>query len=264
MVCKGVSLVLAMLVAAMLPAKAVAGAWTLPEGFGQVIVSGYWGEAMEAYGSDGEAEAIPLFQKAEINLYAEYGVTDRLTAILRSEAKTYASEEAPSLDAARFGLTGGGARLLVWEGESVVLSAEIVGRVATPFDRRARAEERGGEVDLRLMAGQNFQIGSWSAYADIQGAYRIGIEGRADAFVMDLSLGVRPQPRLLLLAQSFNALALSREGAPVAEPTEHKLQLSAVYDISPRLSLQAGGVATVAGRDALRETALLTAVWLRF
>ena len=256
--------VLAVWVASFLPAPALAGAWTLPKGSGQVIVSGFWGEATAAFDSGGSAQAIPTFQKAEINLYAEYGITDRLTAVLRSEAKTYASGAAPSLDAARFGLSGGGLRWALWQGEDAVLSAEVTGRVATPFDRRARAEERGGEVDLRLQGGHGFSLGRWSGFAELQAGYRIGLEERGDAVVADLSVGLRPQPRLLLLAQSFNTLAVERSEAPFAEPSEHKLQLSAVYDITLKLALQVGGTATLAGRDALQERALLTAVWFRF
>jgi hypothetical protein len=259
-----VSLRLAVWVASLLPAPALAGAWTLPQGSGQVIVSGFWAEAMEAFDGGGQVEAIPLFQKAEIHLYAEYGLTDGVTAILRTEAKTYASGEAPSLDAARFGLSGGGARLLLWEGDGAVLSAEITGRVATPFDRRARSEERGGEVEALLLAGKGFVVGRWPGFAEIQGGYRLGLDGRSDAFRADLTLGIRPRAQWLLLAQSFNTLAVDHPDAGFAEPTEHKLQLSAVYDVNRHLSLQIGGLATLAGRDALQERALVTAVWLRF
>ena len=264
MVRKAASLVLAVLAAAMLPASAIAGAWTVPEGTGQVIVSGLYSEAMQAFGADGEAVPIPLFRKAEISFYGEYGLTDALTAILRSEAKTYASGEALSPDAARFGLSGGGARLRLWEGSGAILSAEIVGRVATPFDRRARTEERGGAVDFRLMAGKGFDVGAWPAFAEFQAAYRLGLGERDDAIIADVIFGLRPWPRLLLLAQSFNTLPLRRTGDGKDDPTEHKLQLSAVYDLNRRLSLQVGGVATMAGRDALTERGLVTALWFRF
>lgn len=115
-----------------------------------------------------------------------------------------------------------------------------------------------------LLAGKGFTIGRWPGFAEIQGGYRFGLDGRSDAFRADLTLGIRPQARWLLLAQSFNTLAVDRPDATFAEPTEHKLQLSAVYDVNRHLSLQVGGFATLAGRDALRERALVTAVWLRF
>ena len=43
-----------------------------------------------------------------------------------------------------------------------------------------------------------------------------------------------------------------------------KLQLSAVYALSPRWSLQAGGYTTYAGRNALQENAIILGTWVKF
>jgi len=70
----------------------------------------------------------------------------------------------------------------------------------------------------------------------------------------------------LLLAQSLNVFS---EGAGNTAYTGgsydyEKLQLSAVYQITPVWAVQGGGYTTYAGRNALQENALIFGVWRRF
>ena len=246
--------------AALSPVPALAGAWTLKTGEGQVIVSGLYSEALELFDDQGDPQAIPVFHKAELSAHAEYGLTDWLTAIGRSELKTEAVGTPVSIDAARFGLSGVGLRARLWQGDGTVVSAELSGRM--PVGSRRFDHEPDAEVDLRMLAGLGFALGSWSGFVDLQGAYRLRPGAPADEIRADLTLGLRPRSHLLWLAQSFNTL--STDGEELASSTEHKAAVSLVYDMTTYLSVQVGGIATVAGRDALRERGLITALWLRF
>lgn len=239
---------------------ACAGAWTKLKGEGEVFVTGLYSEASEAFDANGVASDISVFRKVEIGVHAEYGVTDWLTAIGRTEFKTTASGAPISIDEARFGLTGVGARIRLWEDGGTVVSAEATGRLAVGGG--AEAEE--GDADLRLLAGHGFMLGNWPSFIDLGAAYRFRFGEPSDEFRADLAFGVRPRERWLFMMQSFNTFSDGGTPGDLADPREHKLQLSAVYDVTESLSLQVGGTATIAGRNALAEQGLVTALWYRF
>jgi hypothetical protein len=44
----------------------------------------------------------------------------------------------------------------------------------------------------------------------------------------------------------------------------HKLQVSAVYAVSPAMSLQVGGFTTIAGHNALQENGVVLSGWYKF
>ena len=73
---------------------------------------------------------------------------------------------------------------------------------------------------------------------------------------------MRPWPRVLVLVQDFSSFAPSR--GMVARQSSSKVQLSAVYDLSRRWSVQVGGFHTIAGRDVVREMGPFGALWYRF
>jgi hypothetical protein len=62
------------------------------------------------------------------------------------------------------------------------------------------------------------------------------------------------------MAQSFNTFSVGH----TADHREHKAEVSVVYDLTQSLSVQLGGIATVAGENALRERGVVTALWVRF
>jgi hypothetical protein len=68
----------------------------------------------------------------------------------------------------------------------------------------------------------------------------------------------------MLLAQSFNVIS-EGAGSPVFGSYDYyKLQLSAVYVLTPAWSLQGGGFTAFAGRNSLQENGAVFGVWHRF
>jgi hypothetical protein len=81
---------------------------------------------------------------------------------------------------------------------------------------------------------------------------------------IDATLGVRPLPQWLVLAQVFNVIS---EGAspPIFPSYDYsKLQLTVVYDLTRQWSLQGGGFTTFSGRNALQEKGLILGAWYKF
>jgi hypothetical protein len=96
-------------------------------------------------------------------------------------------------------------------------------------------------------------------------AERARTAGYPSEFHADATLGVKVLPQWLLLAQSFNVIS---EGSGISifggSYEYYKLQLSAVYEVTPTWSLQGGGFTTYAGRNALQENGLIFGVWHQF
>lgn len=240
---------------------AVAGAWTLPAGRGEVIATGLSSTAEERFGSGGEGTTPAGFAKGSASLFVQHGWTDRLTVFAKVEAGREADDASGY---ARSGLSEiiAGARFQVYSRSGFVASAGLSGRLA---DEDGDGMKFGGtRIEPRLAAGYGFELFGLPAFLQAEAGYgwHAGGEGFDEAKI-DLTAGLRPFERWLVLAQSFSTIAVAGPGDEDAY-AHHKLQGSVVYDIAEHWSLQAGVFATVAGENALEERGVVSAVWYRY
>lgn len=249
-----------------IPTEAVAGAWTLPEGARQVIVTGTFISGDRLFNPDGRLVPVPEYAKFELTPFAEYGVTDWLTAIASTSLLTVFADGDRQDRYAGLGYTELGARARVASFDAAVLSVQTTAHLPGQLnnDRSAEIGNSVPELDMRLLAGTSFALGGWDGFIDGQAAYRLRGGELPNEYRIDLTFGVRPVPSLLLLAQSFNVVADGPWPGVYRFSRYHKLQGSIVYDISATWSVQAGIVGTVAGRNALRERGAIFGAWARF
>jgi hypothetical protein len=107
-------------------------------------------------------------------------------------------------------------------------------------------------------------IGAMPAFIDLEAAQRQRGDGAPNEFRADGTFGVQVMPRWMLLAQSFNVVS-EGQVSPIFGSYEYfKLQLSAVYSLTPTWSLQGGGFTTYAGSNALQENGAVFGVWHQF
>ncbi len=241
-----------------------AGAWTMPEGHGQVFVTTTASRADDAFDANGVAHSAPRYQKLESEALIEYGMTDRLTAMLGPSFQHI--DIAPPTDASRngFGYTEFGGRFRMFQDKDWVVSAQ--GLLRVPGTRNssnpAAVGYTGTEFDARLLFGTNLKIAGMPAFADLEVAQRFR-DGMPNEFRIDATLGISVAPRWTVVAQSFTVIAES--GSPVFPTYDYsKLQLNAVYSLTDDWSLQLGGFSTVFGHNALQENGLVAAVGYRF
>jgi protein XagA len=248
------------------PTAASAGAWTLNAGDAQAIVVGTPSGADKAFDGAGNLQSIPRYSKTELQALFEYGVSDRFTAIFSPSLQHVGI--APPIDAQRTGLgyTDFGGRFSVMRGESWVFSVQSTLRVPGTFDKSnpAAVGYTDPELDLRALFGYNFKAGSWPAFVDVQVAQRFRFDGPPDEFRADFTLGLQPHARWLLLAQSFNVVSEGAGTWGLPSYNYHKFQLSAVYALTPAVSLQLGAYTTYAGRNALQENGVVFGAWYKF
>lgn len=249
------------------PSFAWAGAWTLPEGTGQWLAS-LTASTSIAYleGSHGLMPT-PRYNKDEFSALIEYGVTNHLTAIFDPELQ-HIDIAAPT-SAARSGLgyTEFGARYEFFEVPDWVASGQATLRIpgTTDTSNPAAVGYTDVQADLRALFGHNFKIADQPAFADLEVAERLGTAGGPSEFRIDGTLGVKIVPRWMLLVQSFNVFS---EGAVAplygGSYQYFKLQVTAVYTLTPTWWLQGGGFTAYAGENALQENGVILGVWHQF
>lgn len=249
------------------PSPVWAGAWTMDEGNGQVIVTGTPSQADNAFDGSRSIGSTPRYRKFELQGLLEYGLSDRLTLML-APGYQHIDIAAPS-DANRSGLgySDFGARFRFLQGDSWVFSGQTLMRVpgTAQTSNPAAVGYTDAELDMRALLGKSFTVGGVPAFIDLQVAQRFRFGDPPDEFRFDATFGIRTAPAWLLMAQSFNVIS-EGAGRNVLYPAYDysKLQLSAVYSLTPAVSLQLGGFTTFSGRNALQENGLVTGVWYKF
>jgi protein XagA len=269
--------------------EARAGAWLYPEGRGQLILSTTFADARNAYDATGRLVQTPPYRKFETRAYLEHGATDWLTLtaegsamrfrgapppIDRSEDLNILIEEAKAgapliiprpprrgVTYEGLGLGSVGARVRLFDYGDYAFSFEGSLRAASSEARRFLDMRDATQIDARLLMGRAFNLFGLPGFVDTQLAYRTrGQNG--DEIRLDLTAGVRPFERLMIMAQSFSAIA--PRGGPPTLMAAQKLQFSAVVEVAPALSIQIGAVAAPRGANSPAERGLIGAVWWRY
>ena len=249
------------------PAIARAGAWVWPENHGLAILTTTFADARKAYDKDGRLVATPPYQRFETRIYLEHGVTDGLTFVGEGSAMDFSGAADRTNDLARsiaqakaglpidgastpgphyrgLGLGAAGLRLGLGTFGDYVLSAQASARAASSQARRFLDMRQTVTADSRLLIGRSFQLWEMSGFLDAQIGYRSGGQNGSEAR-LDLTAGLRPCTQVLMLAQSFSAIAPRGGVAPVM--AAQRFQLSGVYDVTSSLSVQIGGVIAIMG-----------------
>jgi len=261
-----------------------AGAWLWPENHGQILLTTTFADAQKAYDNNGHLIATPPYRRFETQVYLEHGVTDRLTLVGEGAAMDFSGAADRTNDLARsiaqakaglpidgvitpgphyrgLGLGAVGLRLGLATLGDYVVSAQATARAASAQARRFLDMRQTVAADARLLLGRSFMLLGMSSFLDAQIGYRSGGQNGPEAR-LDLTAGLRPLPDLLMLAQSFSAIAPRGGCAPVM--AAQKFQFSAVYDVNPSLSLQLGGVVAILGVNSPAERGMFTALWWRY
>jgi len=261
-----------------------AGAWLYPEGKGQIILTTTFANARNAYDASGRLVRTPSYRKFESRAYLEHGVTDWLTFVGEGGAMSFRGAPAPGdrlnllIEEAKaglpltmqtppgvkfegLGLGAVGGRVRLFDYGAYVFSFESSLRAASSEARRFLDMRDATQVDARFLVGRPFELFGMTGFVDTQLGYRTrGQNG--DEIRMDMTAGIRPLDRLTLMAQSFSAVA--PRGGMASLVAAQKFQLSAVYELTPSIALQLGGVAALSGVNSPAERGIVSALWWRY
>lgn len=248
------------LLAALAAGPALGSAWTLPAGEGFAAQTVAWTRSSEAWDAAGRLRPAPDTETWETRTYLEYGLRDGLTAVAQlSVSHETVGEPTPDL---RLGLDWAdlGLRLRLGQWRGAVFAAQGTVRLPGAWGevRPATLGATEPEFDSRLLAGRGWQALGLSGWLDLQAAHRLRTGPEADELRLDLTAGLRPLPRLMVIAQAFGRVAV--EGGE----RDAKLGLSAAWEATPTWTVQLGAGITAWGRVATRETTAHLAIWRKF
>ena len=249
---------------ALLPLPALAQAWTREKGETRVIESLLYTTSKRGFDDSGRTVDIQNYDRLELYVLAEHGVTDDLTLLVTPSLRHVKIEN--SSESTGLGFVDVGARYRV--GRTDRLTFAVQGLVRIPGQRDGTIPAQIGstntEFDVRGQMGAS--LGTGGSFAILEGGYRHRTGAPPDEVRIDATVGVRAAPRVLLIANSFNTISTGRGRGDVFNRRYryHNAFLSAAYEVSPRVTLQLGATGTVAGRNALRERGFFAGAWLRF
>jgi hypothetical protein len=265
-----------------------AGAFLQRPGEGIVIVSTSFAEAHGAYDSRGRLVSAPAYDKFETQTYVEYGLLDAVTLVAESSYMRFRGSGAsrqldqlallteqaragaalylpPGIGAgARYeGLGAGwlGARLKLLDLGPTILSAQGSLRSATDSARKFLDMKDRVQADARLQLGWPIELLGYQGFSEAQIGYRSAGQNGAEIRA-ELTTGLRPLDDVLLLAQGFFYFSPWAYGD--AFTASHKLQVSAVYDLTREIAVQIGARAAIRGINDSAERGLIGALWYRF
>jgi hypothetical protein len=251
---------------AVVPDQALAGAWTLDEGTGQLFISGTAMQSNQVFSTGSVLQRIPRYSKEEAQALVEYGVTDWFTAMFQPSLQHVDIAAPIGAERGGLGYTDIGGRARIWSDESWVVSAQATFRLPGTSDNAnpAAIGYTDREADIRGLVGYGFKVGALPSFVDVEIAQRFRLGGPPDEFRTDVTFGIRPSDRWLLLAQSFSVISEGAGTWGFGSYSYHKFQLSAVYALTPRLSVQIGGYSTYWGRNALQENGVVIGAGFKF
>jgi protein XagA len=271
-----------------LPSIAVSGSWTLPKGTSQRIITYRYYSADQFYNSQGKkADKDGTFRKHEIEQYYERGVTDWLTigqsfAVSNEHDQQNTSRFNPLTNQREFAvrdITLEGlsriepfARMQLYRSNTVAIALQPSFKFASLYanDVPAEAQADEWEAEMAVQFGHNFTLWSHPHYIDTSLGYRHRDGNLGNQYRAAFTLGTawRDDVDVLLQAQHIESAShidtnfATLSGANNFDLT--KLQLSGVYDITPRIALQLGASKDIDGTNTGSGSSIFSALWLRF
>lgn len=239
---------------------AVAGPWAKARGHGQVIVKYENMRADRGFDPNGVLADLPAERRdTVIGLFAEYGVTDRLTVQFKGD---WQSGEDAFVEYEGRGPIEIGVTWQAWRDERAAVSL-YAGYADGGEGRNAGYAAPGvGDSDweVRAAVGRSFggsgRLGTSGAFIDLQAARRMR-QGLPDETRIDATAGARFGADWMVLAQAFGGEA--DDGGP----RWLSVEASVVRDFGD-WSVQAGWRQAVAGRETPESGGPVVALWRRF
>jgi hypothetical protein len=249
-------------------APALAGAWPQAPGALQIILPFTTTRATETYDDDGKSQRRNRFTKQELSPYIEYGLSRNITLVstlaLTHERSSWLGSTTSDRSLSRI---EAGARLALGTWQDTLFSLQPLvawhGSESTSDPFASRRGDIDGELDLTM--GQNFQWLGMEGFTDNLIGIRVRPADRPSELKANLTIGVRPTARTMLMLKSESYAAFSGGGGPnPANLRSSKLGISFVRELDKTVSMEFAGMASVSGRNTIKERSLGFALWYRF
>lgn len=267
---------------------AFADAWTQEQGHALYILKGLYSDS-SAFFDDGhhrrDFDDNGKSRQEQLNLYVEYGLTERLTFVGNFYASRFGYRNDPldrpadRYDQRRTGFSDQEIGLRYgldpdsdgpWVGAMQALA--LFPGYGDQDDSSKPVLGLGGYgLELRYSIGRGYMLSTHNAYVDMGAAVRLRTGDAADEVRAAVSSGVALTPKWMMMGELnvIQGLGNGRGPADVrrldtANYDLTKLQLSALYTTDSGLQLQLGWQQPVLGRNTGAGGGPLAALWWRY
>lgn len=207
------------------------------------------------------------FGRIDSELYAEYGLTQRMTLGGKAVYGTSFATNAESIDAG-----SGFSEIEISAQRQLYKSNGAAGAVRISVIRPSRFQSgarnallsNGVDAELSALYGRNISGGPIRVFIVAEAAYRKRFSDSADQIRLHAQTGINFSPRIFFLADAFSELSLRNESNGGADYDIIKLQPSLVLSLRNRWALQAGITEEIAGRNIEPGRTLFIGLWRDF
>lgn len=264
------------IICCVIPSSVFAAAWTLPKGESSVITSALLYRSDTFVDEDGTHSHQKPFRKLELNPYIEYGLTDHVTFGMNTQLQAVAQTvDERNLREYALADTELFLRQKLKTQKNWFISWQPLIKLPGIYQESSPLfGQKTTDVELRLLAAYQKEKLSGKIpfpFVDMEVAYRKRLSGVSDEWRMDSTLGIPLTTKWQLLLQQFSTLAANgiKDNTSFIESNSSdyhlvKYQGSAVYTISPRVSVQMGVTKDVWARNTGKGQGVLTALWVKF
>ncbi len=251
----------------LLSARAEAGAWPQPEGQTEVIVSVAHSLAHRAFDPTGNAVSRGRFRKIETQIYAEHGLTNRVTLVsevARSSDTTEAFNR--QFDDTSFRRVELGARAYLFTWKETLYSFDAIAALHTASGGDDPAASQSGDVDYEfgLSTGAPFKFWGLKGFNAQRIAYRYRPGQRPSETSVDATIGLNWGPDWITMLKSTTENSIGRTPSPRGHYWSSKAEFSVVHRLQPGFAIEASTFRTFLGRNVLKETGFKLAFWYGF
>lgn len=258
----------------LFPISANSAAWLQKEGQGQVINSVFVYTTKSSFDNNGNKTSQKRFTKIEDQLYAEYGLTKDIT-IGANPSFQYLERDENIGETKNHGLadTEVFVRGKVWNNDKSVLSIQPLIKIPGPYEENEPLPlgRKQFDAEIRGLFGHGFELYGNNHFVNAELAYRKKMEAPGDDVRFDLTLGIRPEEKTIIMLQAFNTFSVNSSGsaAPfqISSPTDYdltKLQISGVLEVYKGVSLQIGAFQNFHGKNTGSGGGGMASVWVNF
>ncbi|MFP1131252.1 hypothetical protein [Asticcacaulis sp. W401b] len=250
-------------VLALWPATVCASAWGPDSGASEVIVKVEVVTASQGFDASGTAAIdLPQWEEKRVTVFAERGVHDLLSVF----AKANIQDIQTSVDSfSGLGSVEIGLKTPLYRSDRSALSASVS---LDGFGKGRRDEfsvpgDEDPDVEVRLYGGHSFEARKVPMFVDAQVARRARSGSNADQWRVDVTVGARPSPKWIVMAQVF-AGKTDRLNGFEAKWTHVETSAVRFFDAKQTLGVQFGLRQTVSGENVPKSSAVTIGLWKRF
>jgi hypothetical protein len=248
---------------------AYGGAWTQKRGNSQLILTGLYYGADQMWDASGRERDQTKYSKYELNPYYEYGLRDWVTLGANLSFPFAAQGEQSN---AGIGDSEFFARFRLLARNGFVFSLQPLVKLPSPWSLRDAPVLSGDDYDVEMgaSAGYGFTLFKLNHFVNLDAGYRYRFGTPQDQIKLAATAGFSVTPKWMILPQLFIAKSAKMPASSAFTQSSGddydltKLQLSAVYRLNSRLSLQAGAFAHIDGKNTGGGNGAMISIWRNF